>query len=497
LGFRRALGAAALGAVLVAPVARADDVYLTEEDAPAAVFPDATRFERSELPSTPELRARIAARLGDVKPTVWESRYKVAAAFRDHAALGRAIEVEEIGKHRAITLVVGVDPQAKVTGVAVMVYREAYGGEIRTRRFLDQYRGKTTADPLLPSQDIRNITGATLSARAVGRAVKKAIAVAADLPKPTSEDSVPAASADRPLTSPGRGAVMVREAHYVMGTILEVTVVAPSTEVGRSWIHRAVSEARRLDAELTSFAADSALMRLNRAAGGGYLRVPADLYRVLALSKSLSTETGGAFDVTVAPLVRLWEAAAAAGRRPTARELADARRATGAGGIELRPPSEVALRPSSAVELGGVGKGYAADRLADTLRDLGADAALVNFGESSIAAVGPPPGRPAWSIWIRRGEGFEGPIFLRDGGLSTSNAFGRSFRIGGRTFGHIIDPRTGEPLESSAQATVIAPTATEAEAWSKALLVDERRSYAALSHRPSLRAVLFPGVANP
>ncbi len=193
---RRALARIVVAAVALAGVGRAvaDDTYLSEADAPAAVFPTADRFERSEVKSTPDLRARVAQRLGDVKPSVWEASYKIATAFAGARRLGRAIEVEEIGKHRPITLVVGMDDEDKVAGVAVMTYREAYGGEIRSRRFLQQYQGKRATDRLAPSQDIQNITGATLSARAVGRAVKKAIAVLHE-----AGDGAPAAAAPRTM----------------------------------------------------------------------------------------------------------------------------------------------------------------------------------------------------------------------------------------------------------------------------------------------------------
>ncbi|HUE39495.1 MAG TPA: FMN-binding protein, partial [Candidatus Binatia bacterium] len=216
----------------------ADDTYLSEADAPAAVFPTADRFERSEVKSTSDLRARVVQRLGDVKPTVWETSYKIATAFAGARRLGRAIEVEEIGKHRPITLVVGMDDEDKVAGVAVMTYREAYGGEIRSRRFLQQYQGKRATDRLAPSQDIQNITGATLSARAVGRAVKKAIAVLHE-----AGDGGPAAAASRTMVVPAGGcaATRVREAHYVMGTLLDITVDAPCADTGRAWIRAAVA----------------------------------------------------------------------------------------------------------------------------------------------------------------------------------------------------------------------------------------------------------------
>jgi hypothetical protein len=177
-------------AVLVAcaMVARAQEgVFLSEQDAPAAVFPDADRFVRHEVESTPALRECMTARLGGTQPSLWEERYVVFSAARGDTPLGRAVVVEEIGKHRPITFVVGLKADGSVQDVAVMAYREAYGGEVRTTRFLRQYRGKAPADPLRSGQDIKNIAGATLSVDAASRAVRKAQALAAALDEPAAE----------------------------------------------------------------------------------------------------------------------------------------------------------------------------------------------------------------------------------------------------------------------------------------------------------------------
>jgi len=486
LSVSRVLRIAAALSLSVAATAVADEVYLSSDEAPHAVFPDADRFARRQIPSTPELREQAARRLGDLKPSIWEPSYEVTTAFAGDRRLGRSIVVEEIGKHRAITLVIGVDPQLRVAGVAVMVYREAYGGEIRTRRFLDQYRGKGEDDPLLPSVDIRNITGATLSARAVGRAVRKAIAVLeaiGDAPAEPAPTSPP--SAERLPENAGR----FREAHYVMGTMLEITLDAPREETGRAWIRRAVAEAHRLDAELSSFRDDSALCELNLRAGAGPQRVPPDLFRILEQSMELSAATGGTFDVTVSPLIRLWQRAGRDGRSPSPEEIAEARRAVGYQRIRLRPPDEVELPARAAVELGGVGKGYAVDRMIEVLRREGVRSALVNFGGSSIAALGPPPAEPGWPVWVEHGAALEGPLSLRDAALSTSASLEKREHAAGHRSAHLVDPRTGRPLASDAQATVLAPTATEAEAWSKALLLDPALAHRAMLARPSVSAL--------
>jgi Na+-translocating ferredoxin:NAD+ oxidoreductase RnfG subunit len=164
-----------------------EGVFLSEQDAPAAVFPEADRFVRQDVESTAALRQRMAARLAGAQPSLWEERYPVFAASRGDTPLGRAVVVEEIGKHRPITFVVGLKADGSVQDVAVMAYREAYGGEVRTPRFLRQYRGKAPGDPLRNGRDIKNIAGATLSVDAASRAVRKAQALAAALDEAAPE----------------------------------------------------------------------------------------------------------------------------------------------------------------------------------------------------------------------------------------------------------------------------------------------------------------------
>jgi thiamine biosynthesis lipoprotein len=151
--------------------------FLTEAAAPAAIFPQATTFERTVVPSTPELRAQMQTQLGTLRPSLWEAEYIIFTAKQREMLLGYGVIVEEIGKSLPITFIVGVRPDGKVAEVAVMAYREPYGGEVRYPRFLVQYAGKTLRDPLLPYRDIHNITGATLSCQSIGQGVRKALAL--------------------------------------------------------------------------------------------------------------------------------------------------------------------------------------------------------------------------------------------------------------------------------------------------------------------------------
>jgi hypothetical protein len=151
--------------------------FLKEEDTPKAVFPDANSFERKIIRSSAELREKIQQRLGKTKTSIWEDTYVTFTVKKADAVIGYAVIVEEIGKHRPITFVVGVGLDRKIKDAALIAYREAYGGEVRDRRFLQQYRGKQLNDPLLPFRDIHNISGATMSVEAIGRGSKKALAL--------------------------------------------------------------------------------------------------------------------------------------------------------------------------------------------------------------------------------------------------------------------------------------------------------------------------------
>jgi thiamine biosynthesis lipoprotein len=225
----------------------------------------------------------------------------------------------------------------------------------------------------------------------------------------------------------------------------------------------------------------------------GPQHVPADLFRVLVQSQELSAASGGTFDVTIAPLALLWERAGRDGRWPSAAEIAEARGAVGFERIRVQPPDEVELPARTSLDLGGIGKGYAVDRMIEMLRRSGVESALVNFGGSSIAALGPPAEERGWPVWIEYGGALRGSMILRDTALSTSDSLADDERVAGHRIGHIVDPRTGRALQRAAQATVLASSATEAEAWSKAMLVDPPLAREAMAARRSVSALLFAG----
>lgn len=184
--FSRAAGGGVLKAILLltASVACATlnaqatsaQTFLTLEQAPKAVFPEADAFEQRKITSTPELRAEVLKLVGR-KPSIWEPFYYAYIARRGGEMIGYAIVCEEIGRDRPITFIVAANPDGSVKDVAVMAYRETRGGEVRYPAFTRQFKSKSLKNPIQGQGDIRNITGATLSVRAMATGVRKALAV--------------------------------------------------------------------------------------------------------------------------------------------------------------------------------------------------------------------------------------------------------------------------------------------------------------------------------
>jgi thiamine biosynthesis lipoprotein len=258
-----------------------------------------------------------------------------------------------------------------------------------------------------------------------------------------------------------------------MGTVAEVTVHGSDPAVARRQVEAVFTEIARLEAQLSRWRPESALSRLNAAAGRGPQPVPADLARVLREAVHGRALSRGAFDVTVGPVVALWVEAARSDRIPREADIAAALRSVGAQRIRVDGEGRVELPdPRTSVDLGGIAKGYALDRAAERLRAEGVEAALLQIGQSSTWALGAPPGEAGWRLGLRGASGqVESTVRLRDRAFSVSSSLGQWSVIGGRRFGHVVDPRTGWALERAAQAAVVSGDATTAEILSTALVV--------------------------
>jgi thiamine biosynthesis lipoprotein len=285
----------------------------------------------------------------------------------------------------------------------------------------------------------------------------------------------------------------VREVHYQMGTFLELTLWHAEPEVAKRIIREATREVHRLDEILSNFDPDSSLSGLNQQAGKGKTAVPPELHELLSIALRFSVMTSGDFDITVGPLMELWRDAASLGRLPAREALSTALRQVGYEKLRLYDHRQAELlRAGMKLDLGGIGKGYAVDRIVNRLKAAGIDSALINFGGSSIYALGAPPEKPDWTIGIRGIEDqVRGLIHLRDMALSTSASMGKFWTIDGKRYGHLIDPKSGMPLLHSRMATVMTASATAAEALTKPLVLRGNSALQTVAQIPGAEAVII------
>ena len=199
------------------------------------------------------------------------------------------------------------------------------------------------------------------------------------------------------------------------------------------------------------------------------------------------------FDPTVGPLIELWSRAGESGRLPAAAAIAEARSRVGIERIAIDAAGRVTLPPGMAVNFGGIGKGWALDRMRELLAERGIANALLDFGGSSWLALGAPADAPAWRVLLRDGRGgYAGAVSLRDTSVSFSESFGESSEIEGRRYGHVIDPRTGWPIQEARAGVALAADGATAEALTKALIVlGAREGLAVVAQTPGAEALVI------
>ncbi len=302
----------------------------------------------------------------------------------------------------------------------------------------------------------------------------------------------------------------VTVARHAMATRFEILLHGENPTALRAAGEQALDEVERLEDQLSLYRPTSEISHVNRYAAERPVRVTPPVFALLAQARRLWEETHGTFDVTVGPLVRCWGFMGGTGQLPDPQALAAARACVGMQWVGLDPLDCTVrfARPGLLLDLGAIGKGYAIDQAALVLQEAGVTSALLHGGTSSSFAIGAPPDSPGWRAAIPRPAAHAanalGPSGaatgqdailatapLREESLSVSAVWGRSFHADGHTYGHVIDPRTAEPVQRAVLAAIVLPSATEADALSTALLTLGEEGLDLLARtRPGLRALL-------
>lgn len=258
-----------------------------------------------------------------------------------------------------------------------------------------------------------------------------------------------------------------------MGTLLDITLYAPSREEGRKILDETFATAEHLNSVLSTWTPESPVSEFNRASSLQSVPVDPDLYSIVTRSRALSEITDGAFTIGVRPLVEIWERAAQHGTLPSKGEINRARELISPDNFVTTPPASLAKRkPGAKIETGGIGKGYAVDAMVELLHARGIKHAFINFGRSSMAAIGAPPMASGWKVEVALTDRTtEGTIELRNETLSVSRARGTPFIINGVAYAHVFDPRSGMPVATSRGAAIRGPSATDGEAFVKYLVI--------------------------
>jgi len=264
------------------------------------------------------------------------------------------------------------------------------------------------------------------------------------------------------------GAGIHRFADRAMGTRWGVFIAGETAEYARGAAQAAFEELHRLETELTRFEPTSDVSQVSRLEAGQAVKVGLDTFECLKAAARVHRATGGAFDVTLARLQDLWWSKKGRDRTPSEDEIDEARRCTGMHLLVLDEREHaVGVRAGPVqVDLGGIGKGYAVDRMVDLLKDWSIESALVHGGRSTVYGLGTPPGKDGWPI-AAYGPGKE-PGTLASAHLRNEALSGSGSPPGAR---HVLDPRTGRPARGNLGAWVVTGRATDADALSTAFLV--------------------------
>ena len=267
----------------------------------------------------------------------------------------------------------------------------------------------------------------------------------------------------------------------LMGSEFRIVLYSWDEEFAKVAADAAFARIKRLDQMMTDYDPASELMQLcAKAESGRHEKVSGDLFNIIRTSEEWSTKSGGAFDITIGPFVQLWRQAKKTHARPSDDALRAAKAHVGWKKVRVNEKDKaIGLEPEMQLDLGGIAKGYAADAGLKVLKSVGLSRAMVD-ASGNVMAGNPPPGKPGWRIEVEPlrlekaaedSQPAKMSLYLKNASVSTSGDAYRFVEIEGTRYSHIVDPRTGLGLTLPSQVTVIAPTATTADALSTACCV--------------------------
>jgi len=262
-----------------------------------------------------------------------------------------------------------------------------------------------------------------------------------------------------------------------MGLPFRVSLYAPDGAQAKAAADAAFERVAVLNSIFSDYDPESELSRLSRTAGQGKaVPVSSTLWLLLERGQRLAERSGGAFDITVGPLVNLWRRARRKQEMPSAELIAEMKARVGFKNLRLDPAHHTAelLVPEMRLDLGSIGKAFAVDEALAVVRQRGLARALV-AGSGDMAAGEAPPGLPGWRVEIATLDAPGAPsaqvVYLRNCGIATSGDSYQRVEIAGKRYSHIVDPRSGIGVTDHSLVTVVAPDVATANGLSTSLSV--------------------------
>jgi thiamine biosynthesis lipoprotein len=249
---------------------------------------------------------------------------------------------------------------------------------------------------------------------------------------------------------------------------------APSRRQAQAFRDEAVGWVTSFEQRYSRYREDSLISAINRAAGQDWVATDAELESIFALCDHYHWSTAGVFDPSSLPLMRVWNYQAEKPVVPSDAQIAQALERVGWQKVQRRAGAVHLPEAGMAIDLGGIGKEYAVDRVLEMAAPFGITDIMVDFGRD-VRGRGNAPSGGTWRVGLEDprhpGQCWSG-VLAANRAVATSGDYIRGFECDGRYYSHILDPRTGRPIANGAQsATVIAPNCTEAGVLATALLI--------------------------
>jgi thiamine biosynthesis lipoprotein len=280
-----------------------------------------------------------------------------------------------------------------------------------------------------------------------------------------------------------------------MGSAYSIAVYGYDRQAMETAVEAAFDEVRQLDGMLSNYKPDSEWSEVNREAAQHPVHISSELFQLLAACQEYSRQSEGAFDISVGPLMKVWGFYKGTGHLPHRAEVLAAMQYVGYKHVHLDAAARTVSfdRPGVELDPGGIGKGYAVDRMVDVLKAKGITIALVAASGSSIYGLGAPPDEPrGWRITIRDPKNERksvAEVFLKNASLSTSGSYEKFFVAENHVYSHIMDPRTGYPAPGMLSVSILTPRTIDSEAWGKPFFINGRRW--AAEHNPQRFRAFF------